>query len=169
MTKMERVAASALLGLTVACAAPAREIVDTARVAADRAAVDQGHEAFLNAMRANNVDSLRLVIAEEAEFTPPNVSVGAGREAYLTWYQQLLTQVKTSEVTVSDRDVTVAGDWAIETGTFDWTVTPVAGGTPVRDQGHFIAIWGRQPDSSWKATRLIWNSSQPLPGTAPAL
>jgi ketosteroid isomerase-like protein len=79
-----------------------------------------------------------------------------------------LTQVKTSDVTVSNRDVTVAGDWAIETGTFDWTVAPVAGGTAVRDQGNFVAIWRRQPDSSWKATRLIWNSSQPLPGAAPA-
>ena len=66
MTKMERATASVLLGLAVACAAPARETVDTARVATDRAAVDQGHEAFLNAMRANNVDSLRPVIAEEA-------------------------------------------------------------------------------------------------------
>ena len=168
MTKMERATASVLLGLTVACAAPARETVDTARVAADRAAVDQGHEAFLNAMRGNNVDSLRPLIAEEAEFAPPNANIGAGREAFLTWYQQLLTQMRTSGVTVSDRDVAVAGDLAIESGTFDWTLTPVAGGAPVRDQGHFIAIWRRQPDGGWKATRLIWNSSQPLPGTAPA-
>ena len=168
MTKMERATASLLLGLTVACAAPGGETVDTARVAADHAAIDRGHEGFLNAMRANNVDSLRPLMVEDAEVTPPNVSIGAGREAYLTWYQQLLTQVRTSGVTVSNRDVIVAGDLAIETGTFDWTVTPVAGGTPVRDQGHFVAIWRRQPDSSWKASRLIWNSSQPLPGTAPA-
>lgn len=168
MNKIRIAAAWVLLGLAVACDTTGRGSIDTARNAEDRAAIDRGHEAFLDAMRANNTDSLRPLIAEDAVFTPPNVSIEPGREAFLTWYQQVLTQVKTSAVTVSDRDVTIVGDWAIETGKFDWTVTPVAGGAPVRDQGNFLAVWRREPDRTWKVTRDIWNSTKPLPVNAPA-
>jgi ketosteroid isomerase-like protein len=71
--------------------------------------------------------------------------------------------MKTSSVTISNRDVTVAGDWAIEHGNYDWAMTPAAGGAEVREQGRFVAVYHRLPDGSWKLNRDIWNSSLPLP------
>jgi ketosteroid isomerase-like protein len=71
-------------------------------------------------------------------------------------------QVRTVAVDVSQREVIIAGDVAIERGSFTWKVTP-AGGSDVEDHGSFLAIWRRQPDGAWKLARNIWNSTLPLP------
>jgi uncharacterized protein (TIGR02246 family) len=134
------------------------------KAAADRGAIDKGHEAFMAAMRASDCNGLLRVVADDAVFTPPNAPNAVGKEAVRSWCQGAFSQAKTSAVTVSDREVTVTGDWAIEHGKFDWTLIPVGGSNSVRDQGNFLGIWHRQPDGSWRLTRDIWNSSQPLPG-----
>jgi len=135
-----------------------------AKATADRAAIDKGHESFVAAMRASDCDAMLRVVADDAVFTPPNAPNAVGKEAIRSWCQGAFAQAKSSAVTISERQVTVAGDWAIEHGKFDWTLRPVAGGDSLRDRGNFLAIWRRQPDGSWKASRDIWNSLQPLPG-----
>jgi ketosteroid isomerase-like protein len=86
-----------------------------------------------------------------------------GLEGARSWCESTLGQVRTTAVTISNRDVTIAGDWGLEHGDFDWTVAPVAGGAEARDQGSFVAIWQRQADGSWKLARDIWNSAIPIP------
>jgi len=133
------------------------------KAAADRAAIDKGHETFMAAMRASDCSGMLRVVADDAVFTPPNAPNAVGKEGIRSWCQGAFSQAKTSAVSVSERQVTVAGDWGIEHGKFDWTLVPVGGGNSMRDQGNFLAIWHRQPDGSWKATRDIWNSLLPLP------
>ncbi|MEA3247355.1 MAG: DUF4440 domain-containing protein, partial [Gemmatimonadota bacterium] len=58
-------------------------------------------------------------------------------------------------------DVTVAGDYAIETGTFEWTLTPKKGGKAMTDKGKYLTTWHKQADGSWKITRDINNSDLP--------
>ena len=134
------------------------------KATADRAAVDKAHESFLVAMRASDCGGMLRVVADDAAFIPPNAPNAVGKEAIRGWCQGAFAQARSSAVAVSEREVTVSGDWAIEHGKFDWTLMPVAGGNPLRDQGNFVAIWRRQSDGSWKLSRDIWNSLQPLPG-----
>jgi ketosteroid isomerase-like protein len=147
------VSASCLVSIGAAAAA-----VD---VTADRSAVDKAHQGFLAAMRANDCTALLRQLADDAVFVPPNEPNAAGKTAIRAWCEAAFRDAKTAAVTVSDRGVTVAADWAIEHGKFDWSLAPVAGGGVVHVQGSFVAIWHRQPDGSWKMTRDIWNSSQP--------
>jgi len=144
----------------VACAQP-QPPPDT--TAADRSAIDAGHEAFLAAMRANDCGALLTVLASDVVLVPPNMPEARGTDGARSWCESTFKQVKTKAVAVSGRDVTIAGDWGIEHGAFDWTVVPVAGGAEVHDQGRFVAIYHRQADGSWKVARDIWNSSLPIP------
>lgn len=96
---------------------------------------------------------------------PPNTSTATGKDGVRQCCEPIFKQVKSTAVTVADRDVVVAGDWAIEHGNFDRTVAPVSGGPEQREQGRFVAIYRRQPDGSWKLARDIWNSALPLPST----
>ena len=154
--------------LSLVCALPLLSLGPSAMAAdtavGDRAAIDQGHAAFVAAMRANDCSALLRLVSDDAVFVPPHAPNASGKEAVRTWCETTFRQAKTSAVTISDRGVTVAGDWAIEHAKFDWSVIPVAGGGPLRDQGSVVAIWHRQSDGPWKLTRDIWNSSQPLPG-----
>jgi ketosteroid isomerase-like protein len=126
-----------------------------------RQAVDQGHEQFLEAMRAGDVPGLMAVLTDDVTFYPPHEATRKGRAEVEAWAKQTFGAAKTERVTVSDRNVVVAGDWAIEIGAFVWAVSPVAGGATSENRGRFIAIWRRQTDGSWKAAHDLWNSSNP--------
>lgn len=147
--------------LVVACAGP-QAATDTA---ADRAAIDVGHEAFVAGMRAADCNALLALLTRDAVVTPPNAPEATGVEGVRAWCEPTFSQVKSKSMAISNRDVTVAGDWGIEHGDFDWTVVPVAGGGEIRELGRFVAIWQRQPGGSWKLARDIWNSELPLPAT----
>ena len=139
---------------------PAVSQISTAAAAAR--AVDRGHNAFIAAMRANDTNALMKLLAPGVIFYPPNGSPLKGPEAVRVWYQAIVDTMKTTDIAIADRMVTVTGGHAIEEGAFVWKLAPVAGGAPVEDRGNFIAIWQRQSDGKWKATRDIWNSSLPL-------
>jgi ketosteroid isomerase-like protein len=149
-------AASCVLGMGL--------VVVAADPAADRKAIDKSHEAFVAAMRANDCSGMLREVAEDVVFVPPNEPNATGKAAVRAWCDAAFRAAKTTAMAVSERGVTMAGDWAIEHGKFDWTLAPAAGGAPIRELGSFLAIWHRQPDGSWKVARDIWNSSQPAGG-----
>ncbi len=166
MTQQRTMVVLVLSAVLTSCSAASRTSTHSANAATDRAAIDQGHEAFLAGMRANDCNALLPLLTEDVVFAPPNAPTATGRDGVRQWCEPVFKQVKTSGVTVSDRDVVVAGEWAIEHGNFDWALAPIAGGAELREQGRFVAIYRRQSDGSWKLARDIWNSSLPLPAAA---
>lgn len=153
--------------LVVGCSQPQPSATGSTTAEADRAAIDRGHEAFLAAMRANDCNALLQVLTDDVVLAPPNVPSATGHEGVRGWCEPIFKQVKTTAVSVSNRDVVIAGDWAIEHGDYDWTVGPLAGGSDQREQGRFVAIHRRQADGSWKLARDIWNSSRSATATPP--
>jgi len=60
--------------------------------------------------------------------------------------------------------VDVAGDYAIETGSVEWTVTP-KGGQAMHQKGTYLTVWKKQADGALKIVREISNSDRPPPKT----
>lgn len=149
---------------TVACAGrPRPEPVDHTAL---RPGVDSAADRLLAALRANASDSLMVLMSDEVVLMPPNEPVLKGKAAVRTWYDQLLTQLRTSSLTITNREVLIGGDWATELATFEWGLVPVAGGPPVIDRGSYVQVWHHEPDGQWLFTREIWNSMIP-PAKAP--
>jgi ketosteroid isomerase-like protein len=165
MITLGRGFALCFLSLAVSCTRP-QAAPDTS--AADRSAIDVALESFLAGMRASDCNALLGLLATDVVIVPPNMPPASGPDGFRSWCESVFSQVKTKAVTIANRDVTIAGDWGIEHGSFEWTVVPAAGGADVRDQGNFVAIYHRQADGSWKLARDIWNSSLPVPALATA-
>jgi len=121
--------------------------------------IDEGHERFLDAMRANDAAALLEVLTEDVVFYPPGIEPVRGKAAVRAWYEGINTEMLTEAIDVPAREVVVAGDLGIEEGKYVWKLAPVGGGDTVTATGHFIAIWRRQADGGWKCTSDIWNSS----------
>ncbi len=96
---------------------------------------------------------------------PPGFPRNVGREAIRAWAQAFLAPFDANFAITPDEVQVVSADWAFETGTWEITLTPKAGGEPVRDVGKYITVHRRQPDE-WAMARDIWNSSNPPPGMA---
>ena len=131
-----------------------------------RSSIDSAANRLLAALRADAADSLLALMADDVVIMPPNETVLRGKAAVRAWYDQFLTQMRTSSLTVTDREVFIGGDWATEVAGFEWGLRPVAGGPPLIDRGSYIQVWHREPDGRWLFSREVWNSSAPLPAPA---
>jgi ketosteroid isomerase-like protein len=132
-----------------------------------RAAFDAANTTFHDALRNNNPDSLFIYVADDVWLMPPGEPVVRGKNAMREWYSGFLSQYRTSSLTFSNREVFVGDDWAVEVGTFDWGLAPVAGGDAIVDHGNYMQVWKALPDGQWRFAREIWNSAAP-PAAAPA-
>ena len=157
--------------LMLACS-PSKPATDTAAsaatstapdTAADKAAVAKAHDVLEGSYRTSDCNAMVSAAANNAVFEPPNTPSAKGVDAIRAWCLPLFAQMKTKSLTVSNKEIDISGDMAVDRGDFDWVLTPVKGGADVRSVGRYLTIWHRQGDGSWKTTRLIWNSSEPAP------
>ena len=162
----------AAVALLAAACAPKGEtpVKDSAATAAppvvDAAAVRQTIEQA-NAKQADAIargDSTGLVAnyADDAVVMFPGEPAWRGRGEIGANGVKLLRSAKFSDMKLNTANVDVAGDYAIETGSFEWTVTP-NGGKPMHDKGKYLTVWKKQADGSWKVYRDINNSDGPPP------
>ena len=128
-----------------------------------REGVDAGHHKWLEAMKANSADALGALVTEDAVLMPPHEQPVVGRQAIIEWFAGVVRQARTTGVDVPQREVIIAGDMAIERGSFVWKVAPVDGGAEIENRGSFLAVWQRQPNGPWVLMRNIWNSTLPVP------
>jgi ketosteroid isomerase-like protein len=93
---------------------------------------------------------------------PSNMPAASGTAAIQAYYEQVFAQM-TAQGSATPAGIDVAGDWAIERGSFKTTLTPKAGGAPMEDTGKYVVV-GKKTGTGWKLHYLIWNSDMPLPG-----
>jgi ketosteroid isomerase-like protein len=128
---------------------------------APRSTVEAATAAFHQALRTNDADALFAYVADDVVMMPPGEEVIRGKAAMRAWYAAFLAQFRTSALTLTGRE-TLGGDgWAVEMGTYEWSLAPVDGGRSVVDCGSYMQVWKSQPDGQWRFAREIWNSSAP--------
>ena len=124
-----------------------------------RAGVDSAANRLLTALRTNSADSLMVLMADDVVLMPPNEPVLRGKAAVRAWYDQFLTQLRTSDLTITGREVLIDGEWATELASFSWSLVPAAGGPAAIDRGSYVQVWHHEPDGRWLFARELWNST----------
>lgn len=130
--------------------------------AAIQAGFDSAATRLLVSLRADAVDSVLAVMAEDVILMPPHEPVLKGKTAVRPWYEALVTQLRTVSLTVQDREVRIGGDWVTEVAGFEWKLAPIGGGAEIVERGTYVQVWHREPDGRFLLTREVWNSSTPL-------
>jgi uncharacterized protein (TIGR02246 family) len=153
-----------------ACAAPATEqpaatAAATPDPAAVRAAIDAINTSNMEAM--NSGDSARTMgmmahYEDGAIVMLPGMPAMNGKAAIEQGLGGMLASMKLSDARFSTIDVIISGDYAIETGTFQLSMTP-KGGKAAPDKGKYLTVWHKQADGSWKIVRDINNSDTAPP------
>jgi ketosteroid isomerase-like protein len=69
-----------------------------------------------------------------------------------------MSQVKFS---LAVSELQVAGNFAIEGGSYVISLTPNGGNPSMQDAGKYITIYQRLLPGGWAVARDIWNSDQP--------
>ncbi len=128
--------------------------------AAVKQAIDTANKKFLDEMQKGDAEAATANYADDAVVMMPNEPAWKGRAAILAGMKGFVSNMAIKDGATHTSDVIVAGNIAVETGTFEWTLQP-KGGTPVKDKGKYLTTWRRQADGTWKIIRDINNSDLP--------
>ena len=124
----------------------------------DPAVVQSVGQAYLAALRGNNIDSMQMHWTDSVLVLPPGEPILRGRAAVRAWAEAFFQRFRVVEGQFTESHVTISGNLAIERVAFSLTFRPVAGGAPVTDVGKGVHVYRRQADGAWNLTMDIWNS-----------
>jgi len=130
---------------------------------ADLSAIDKVRDAHVAALNVSDASAWAAQFADDGVQMPPNAPANVGKAMIASWSHAMLSQFRV-QFALSVDEVRVRGEWAFERGGYTISLSPTAGGSPVRDSGKYITIYERKPADTWRMARDIWNSSNPAPG-----
>jgi len=129
-------------------------------------AIDRTRDTHVAALNANDARAWTGCFTPDAVQMPPNDAANVGIDSIRAWTTGMLAAFR-ARFALEVEELELTGDaWAFERGAYTITLTPTAGGDPVRDRGKYITIYQRQADGSWLVARDIWNSDHHLPGSS---
>ncbi|MBV8551073.1 MAG: nuclear transport factor 2 family protein [Acidobacteriaceae bacterium] len=130
----------------------------------DLASIWQLHAKDAAAAKAGDVSTLETLWTADAVALPPGEEPVIGIEAIRAWLHRTQgdpSKVQTTQYQLDFREVTLAGNEAVEWGTSRVAVSlKDRPGTAVIE-GNIMRVLKRQPDGSWKIARSIWNFGNP--------
>ena len=125
--------------------------------------VDRIHQArarLEEAYNSRDTAALVTILTDDVVFLPPGAPAMVGRDNVVAMHQASFRQSAdryTSALDHSSSEIIVAGDWAVDRGTYVATITPADGGEASAYDHKYIYIWARQGDGSYKLRRAIAN------------
>ena len=161
--------AAALLFIVAACAPGGETAVkDSAAtaappvvdVAAVKQTIEQTNAKLIDALQRADTATMLANYDNDAVVMMSGQPAWQGRSEIAAAGSRMFQAVKFSDVKFNSTSVDVAGDYAIETGTYEMTATE-AGKKPVPDKGKYLTVWKKQADGSWKVYRDITNTDLP--------
>lgn len=99
----------------------------------------------------------------DATVMPPNGPIAEGNDAVKAVFNGIfgLPNVSVSWQATS-AEISESGELGYTIGTYDLKFDG-PDGTPIADQGKYVAVWKKNADGEWKVAVDIFNSNLPLP------
>jgi ketosteroid isomerase-like protein len=123
------------------------------------AGIEKLHKDDISATIARDPDALTALLDDDAVLLQPGVPPIFGKTAFHDFMKKAVAKspsVKAVKYVPDIRDIQVAGSVAYEWGYFDAAQKSSDEGAPESVRAKFIRVMKRQPDGSWKFTRVIW-------------
>ena len=114
-----------------------------------RQAIDKGNAQWVEAWDKADASLIAALFAEDGVLLGRNGKFFKGSQQVVERMKPVLESAgKGVKATVTTVDLWLDGDNAYETGKYSYT--SLEKGQPVTDEGHYVTIWKRQSDGSWK-------------------
>ena len=123
------------------------------------AGIETLHQEDVAATLTRDPDALTALWDDDGVLLQPGQSPVIGKMAFREFLRQSLAKYPSTKVlkyAPDVRDVHVSGDVAYEWGFFDSTIKSPDHEQPTNFRARFVRILRRQPDGSWRFTRVMW-------------
>jgi ketosteroid isomerase-like protein len=123
------------------------------------AGIEKLHQDDITATIARDVDALTALWDDDAVLLQPGTPPIVGKAAFHDFMKQALAKspsVKVVKYVPDIHDTQVAGNVAYEWGYFDAAQKSSEQQAPIILRAKLLRVMRRQPDGSWKFTRVMW-------------
>jgi uncharacterized protein (TIGR02246 family) len=119
-------------------------------MAAVRRAIDAQNQAWVEATKAGDAAGIARIFADSGvELSLRAGKTWKGRAAIQELFTQIYQNPRATEATVQTDQVILDGPTAIEYGHYRFTYPP-KDGQPQVDSGHYVVVWRKQADGTWR-------------------
>jgi len=136
-----------LLALLAGCAQTPPPKADTRE--ADTQAIRSIETAWVQAWAAKDTNKIMSYYADDAMFLIANMPPAMGRDAIAKMVAEFAADPALS-ITWTPEKIEVSGDLAYSQGPYTGTMTDPDRKKPVTEKGHYLEVFKRQADGSWK-------------------
>jgi len=157
-----------LAGFSVGCAkAPPAGSPDSR--ATDEQIIRQSESAWAQAYATKNIDRIVAQYADDGSSIIPGYPMATGKQAIRAAVEEQLTDpgfalnFQTFKVEVSK-----SGDMAYTQGAFTFTGTDPKTKRAITSRGHYVEVYRKQADGSWKVVEDIATNETPAGSANPA-
>jgi len=117
-------------------------------------------DAFVAAMRANDVEGLAACYTADATNFTPTIMAGIGPDSVRASWGVFFERYQITSADLTDQQMLVSGDLAVAWGLFRMMAKPVGGGETIELNGRFMDV-ARNFDGNW--LYIADHASMPLP------
>ncbi len=126
-----------------------------------RRAIDDNNARYLAALKRGDAATVAASYTGDGVVMVANMTAWDGADGIRQGFAGFLAQFAVIDGKLATHDVIVTPYYAIERGTYQWTLHPKSGtGPDVTDNGKYLTVWELQDDGSWKISRDITNSDR---------
>jgi uncharacterized protein (TIGR02246 family) len=125
--------------------------------AKEKAAIDDLRRSWRKAAMASDLDLYMTFFTSDAVLIPSGQLCLSGAESIRGFVKGFFDTYRITSEEIATEELIIAGDWAIERGPYKSLYEPLSGKSPILDEGYAMYIMKRQPDDSWRYTRIISN------------
>jgi uncharacterized protein (TIGR02246 family) len=161
MKQMMPVLACAVLVVGLAACAPP-PAAPAMNAPEDLAAIDVVRSSFVASFNAGDAAAIGALWTDDGVSQPNHAPTATGREAIVAAQTANFGQM-TFNVVVTPDETKTMGTWGFDRGRYTMTITPKAGGAPMKDEGRYLVLLQKGTDGKWRVSHDIDNSTLPMP------
>ncbi len=120
----------------------------------DTDAIDGRRQEWVAVVNARDPAGYAALFTPDGVWVPPGQPAVRGREAIHTWLRPFFEQFD-YDFSMTDSQLRVAGDWAVECGKFTSNLRPRSGGELSSHSGSYVVLWRRELDERWYIERYM--------------
>lgn len=114
----------------------------------------QSHRSWIQAVNQTDLDAYAGLVCEDVVWLPPGQAAFQGRTEFRSWLEPFFEQYA-YEFTIDEPNFRMAGDWAVEKGSFRSLMTQRSSAKAMEHSGRFIILWRKDDDSVWRIERYV--------------
>ena len=116
--------------------------------------IEHQRQEWSAAVNARDVNRYLEILTEDVVWLPPGQRARSGKRDFESWVRPFFERFS-YEFTITQADVRIAGDWAVERGAFQTKMTAMEDAQSGRHAGTYLVLWRRESDSRWRIERYI--------------